>query len=232
MPTKPSPRVHLSRLASVSRLAGKDWDVPEDDDHDVYRYGEHSGGDQRGPFCGTALPDFLRSLLDPVQQALEPPLGPGELQREHGQAEDDRRDSRAGGDEHDDSGRKNEKAKRGEADAIKAMALPMALLPRTNALDDRRALARLFDDRRAPARLLTHVGQVIGRARPLDVALPGPVSRAEGVARGAAAGKRKVCRARSDHLRLRSGVILDLLTDQLTRLRRRRRGKELRVPPR
>ena len=76
----------------------------------------------------------------------------------------------AGGDEHDDSCGQNEEAKRGEADAIEPMALPVALLPRADTIDHRHAFARLFDDRRAPARLLTHVGQVIGRERPLDVA--------------------------------------------------------------
>ena len=103
---------------------------------------------------GLPLPDMVDRLLRARQKPLEPPLRPGELEREHSEPEDDCRDAGARRDEHDNAGGEDEEPDDRERGPVDPVSLFMPVPPRAHALDQRRAPARL---------VLSHVPKVRGR---------------------------------------------------------------------
>ena len=131
-------------LTTALSLTREERDVPDEDRCDGGGEHEEAERQERGAADRAALRHLIRRLLRPVDHALERPLGPGELQCQHREAQNDRGQTGAWGEEHDHARQQNEKPGNGKGHAEETIALPVALLPRANALDQRRPAARFI----------------------------------------------------------------------------------------
>ena len=87
---------------------------------------------------------FCLSDLRLLERLLEQPLGPHELEREHGQADRDQHEGRPGRDQHHDAAEEDRGADDAEADPVEAAAVAVRGPSRLELLDQLGARAPLF----------------------------------------------------------------------------------------